>query len=283
MNIRNVRALFASAFGIPDGSPDFSIDVDETAVNALIEAFAALANGGTASQDIRVTIVLNEDGSSVLDKTYTLCAEKATRNASIAFQICPDELELIKGQQAAAFAAFEKQYVCAAHGQAHISYYSSSLLNTTLGTILQKAFDAEKYTVSVNKSDVTAMASAYKSLVSGNSITGSVRVTLAHPLFTTCSTTYTLGVCITKDTVAKLNSLIDCPDKPVGIPGDVNGDGELTNADAIYLLRSVMLGETDYPLFYDGDVNSDGAVNNSDAIYLLRYILLGGDYYPIYA
>ena len=285
LNVLNITALFETAFGIEIGSADFTLTVDQSGVDALAASFASVANGSTATGNVHVVIVKNEDGSTVLDKTYILCAEKATKNATVAFQICPEELEIIKGQQAAAFAAFEAQYVCAAHGQAHISYYSSSLLNTTLGTILQKAFDAEKYTVSVNKSDITtALNNAYKALVSGESMElPSVRVTLAHPLFTTCSTTYTLGIRITKDTAAKLNSLIDCPDKPVGIPGDVNGDGELNNADAIYLLRSVMLGETSYPLFYDGDVNSDGAVNNSDAIYLLRYILLGGDYYPIYA
>ena len=63
--------------------------------------------------------------------------------------------------------------------------------------------------------------------------------------------------------------------------GDVNGDGNLNNADAVYLLRYIMLGDT-YPINQGGDMNGDGNLNNADAVYLLRYIMLG-DIYPLAA
>lgn len=64
--------------------------------------------------------------------------------------------------------------------------------------------------------------------------------------------------------------------------GDMNGDGIVTDADAIYLLRNTLFGEEDYPLESPGDVNGDGIVTDADAIYLLRYTLFGEDDYPLY-
>ena len=62
--------------------------------------------------------------------------------------------------------------------------------------------------------------------------------------------------------------------------GDMNGDGVYDNADAIYLLRSVMIGGG-YPLDRDGDVNGDGVCNNADAVYLLRSVMIGAADYPL--
>ena len=69
------------------------------------------------------------------------------------------------------------------------------------------------------------------------------------------------------------------PSEPDVLRGDVNGDGVLTNADAIYLLRNIMLGDS-YPINQGGDMNGDGTITNADAIYLLRNIMLG-DTYPL--
>ena len=71
------------------------------------------------------------------------------------------------------------------------------------------------------------------------------------------------------------------PSEPDVLRGDVNGDGNLTNADAVYLLRNIMLGDS-YPINQSADMNGDGSVTNADAVYLLRYIMLG-DSYPLAA
>ena len=55
--------------------------------------------------------------------------------------------------------------------------------------------------------------------------------------------------------------------------GDFTGDGEVNSADAVALLRGIMLPDA-YPLLQGGDVNGDGEVNSADAVYLLRYVLL---------
>ena len=52
--------------------------------------------------------------------------------------------------------------------------------------------------------------------------------------------------------------------------GDVNGDGTVSDQDAIYVLYSTfpMFKDT-YPVTQDVDLNEDGTVNTMDAIYLL--------------
>ena len=64
--------------------------------------------------------------------------------------------------------------------------------------------------------------------------------------------------------------------------GDMNGDGEVTDADAVYLLRYTLFGEEEYPIKAPGDVNGDSQVTDADAIYLLRYTLFGEEDYPLY-
>ena len=65
-------------------------------------------------------------------------------------------------------------------------------------------------------------------------------------------------------------------------PGDFNDDGEITDGDAIYLLRNTLFGELKYPLNYSGDVNNDGRITDADAVYLLRNTLYGEAFYPLY-
>lgn len=72
-------------------------------------------------------------------------------------------------------------------------------------------------------------------------------------------------------------------DNPDGIPddtivGDIDGNGAVTNADAIYLLYNVIFGDGDYPVNQNCDFNGDGAVTNADAIYLLYHVIFGNDY-----
>lgn len=52
------------------------------------------------------------------------------------------------------------------------------------------------------------------------------------------------------------------------LPGDLNGDDVVTDADAIYLLYATF-DEANYPLNQEADFNGDGEVTDADAIYLL--------------
>lgn len=54
--------------------------------------------------------------------------------------------------------------------------------------------------------------------------------------------------------------------------GDVNEDGEVTDADAIYLLRHTLFPSV-FTISQSGDFNGDGEVTDADAIYLLRHTL----------
>ena len=61
------------------------------------------------------------------------------------------------------------------------------------------------------------------------------------------------------------------------VPGDVNGDGERTNADVIYLARSLLgLVTLNDSQKSAADVNGDGIVSNADVIRLAR-VLIGLD------
>lgn len=62
-------------------------------------------------------------------------------------------------------------------------------------------------------------------------------------------------------------------------PGDLNNDGEVTDADAIYLLYATFDPQS-YPLPQNADYNSDGAVTDADAIYLL-YATFDPEGYPL--
>lgn len=62
--------------------------------------------------------------------------------------------------------------------------------------------------------------------------------------------------------------------------GDMNSDGEVNDADALYLLRYTLFPSR-YPISIDGDVNNDGETNDADALYLLRYTLFPSRY-PLY-
>ena len=61
--------------------------------------------------------------------------------------------------------------------------------------------------------------------------------------------------------------------------GDMNGDGVVSDADALYLLRHTLF-ETRYPINQSGDVNGDNVVTDADALYLLRFTLFA-ERYPL--
>ena len=63
------------------------------------------------------------------------------------------------------------------------------------------------------------------------------------------------------------------------IPGDINGDEEITDQDAIYLLFSYYFPDK-YPVDQPCDFNNDGFVTDQDAIYLLFHYYFP-DKYPI--
>lgn len=61
------------------------------------------------------------------------------------------------------------------------------------------------------------------------------------------------------------------------LAGDMNGDGEVTDADAIYLLWHTFYPE-DFPVTGNVDVNGDGEVTDADAIYLLWHTFYPEDF-----
>ncbi len=63
-------------------------------------------------------------------------------------------------------------------------------------------------------------------------------------------------------------------------PGDFNLDGQISDADAMYLLRHTLFPSR-YPITHSGDVNCDGTVSDADAMYLLRYTLFP-ERFPLY-
>ena len=68
--------------------------------------------------------------------------------------------------------------------------------------------------------------------------------------------------------------------EPEVLRGDFDGNGSLTSADAVYLLRHVMLGDS-YAITQSGDVDGSGTLTSADAVYLLRAIMLGEASYPL--
>lgn len=78
--------------------------------------------------------------------------------------------------------------------------------------------------------------------------------------------------------IDKLYQIKEPYEAKIPVAGDVNGDDGLTSADAVYLLYSVLYGDTEYPIGQDCDFDGDGYVTEDDAVYLLYHILFAGEY-----
>ncbi len=65
--------------------------------------------------------------------------------------------------------------------------------------------------------------------------------------------------------------------EPVITLGDIDGDGNVTSDDAVYLLRYTLFPES-YPVTGFADFDGDGNVTSDDAVYLLRYTLFPANY-----
>ncbi len=64
--------------------------------------------------------------------------------------------------------------------------------------------------------------------------------------------------------------------------GDVDGNDEVDNNDAIYLLYYTIFGEEGgYTVNQNCDFNGDGVIDNNDAIYLLYHTIFGETEYPL--
>ena len=64
-------------------------------------------------------------------------------------------------------------------------------------------------------------------------------------------------------------------DPPEILRGDVNGDRQVDDADALYLLRNTLFPDR-FQINQSGDMNGDGMEDDADALYLLRHTLFPG-------
>ena len=126
-------------------------------------------------------------------------------------------------------------------------------------------------------------------------ISGTVTVTVDGAdltglhLYGKCKTAGTVGKSVlvyksgTLGTYSDFDEFVDqSVTEPEVVRGDLNNDGHVSDADAMYLLRYTLFGDSRYPLNQGGDVNGDGNVSDADAMYLLRYTLFGDTRYPLH-
>jgi len=147
--------------------------------------------------------------------------------------------------------------------------------------VIQKAADGSAYSLKI--------ASGKKITVGALETGASIGITAADGVFTAELTDGNAAVqaakFFTADDTAKAviaeGKALAVGDKPevTVIRGDMNGDGQVTDADALYLLRHTLFSDR-YPIDQPGDVNGDGQVTDADALYLLRFTLFP-ERYPL--
>ena len=60
----------------------------------------------------------------------------------------------------------------------------------------------------------------------------------------------------------------------VVIFGDINGDGNISNVDLVYMKRQILnIEKIDGAKFVAADLNKDGKISNVDLVLMLRHIL----------
>ena len=70
--------------------------------------------------------------------------------------------------------------------------------------------------------------------------------------------------------------------KRIRIPGDIDGNEQVTEDDAVYLLLYTMFGDTFYPIGeISADIDGNGTVDQEDAVYLLLHTMFGDMFYPL--
>ena len=67
-----------------------------------------------------------------------------------------------------------------------------------------------------------------------------------------------------------------------GIPGDMDGQNGLTNADVIYLLNHVNVSKELFPITQNPDVDGQNGLTNADVIYLLNHVNVSKELFPLY-
>lgn len=55
--------------------------------------------------------------------------------------------------------------------------------------------------------------------------------------------------------------------------GDVDGDGKVTNTDAIYIMYNYMFGDERFPINQEWDFDGDSNTDNKDAVYIMYHFM----------
>ena len=96
-------------------------------------------------------------------------------------------------------------------------------------------------------------------------------------VFMNCSDLTIYGYAGTRaESYAEENNI---PFRLIAIPGDLDGDGVVTDSDVLYLLKHTFRPEK-YPINQPCDYDGDGNVTDADAQYLLKHTFRP-DKYPL--